>query len=47
MQELDEVAGALETFVTDLRVDQPGHLLGTAAWAPIRSAPSWTRSAIA
>ena len=30
MQELHEAAGALETFATDLWVDQPGHLLGTA-----------------
>ena len=30
MQELHEAAGALETFATELSVDQPGHLLGTA-----------------
>ncbi len=30
MEELHEAAGAVETFSTELVIDQPGHLLGTA-----------------
>ncbi len=30
MEELHQAAGAVETFATELWIDQPGHLLGTA-----------------
>jgi choline dehydrogenase-like flavoprotein len=30
MEELHQASGALETFATELWIDQPGHLLGTA-----------------